>query len=205
MPGMTDYYLRVPFLTLLRLQRWDDVLAYPTPFPQAIISGALWHYARAMALAAKKDNAKAAQEQSLFESARKAIPPGTMFVFNPADKIMELASTVLAARLAQGEEAVSGWRRAVALQDALLYDDPPPWYFPVRESLGAELLRLNRPQEAEQVFRENLRRNPKNPRGLFCLWRAVLAQGRAEDADWLQQQFAKVWKGPPLDPTLDNF
>jgi len=205
MPEVTDYYLRVPFLTLLRLQRWDDVLAYPKPLPQAIMSGALWHYARAMALAAKKDNAQAAEEQSLFESARKAIPPGTMFVFNPADKIMELASTVLRARLAQGQESLSLWGQAVAQQDAPLYDDPPPWYYPVRESLGAALLRLNRPQEAEQVFRENLRRNPKNPRGLFCLWRAVIAQGRMESADWLQQQFAQVWKGPALDPTLENF
>jgi len=202
---MTDYYLRVPFLTLLRLQRWDDVLAYPKPVPRAAMSGALWHFARAMALAAKKENAQASDEQLLFEVARNAIPAGTMFLFNPADKIMELASTVLRARLAQGEESIPLWRQAVAQQDALLYDDPPPWYYPVRESLGAALLRLNRPQEAEKVFRENLRRNPRNPRGLFCLWRAVLAEGQAENADWLHQQFGEVWKGSALDPTLESF
>jgi len=205
MPEMTDYYLRVPVLTLLRLQRWDDVLTYPQPIPRAIMSVALWHYARAMALAAKKENAQAIEEQRQFEGARKAIPAGTMFLFNPADKIMELAYTVIQARLAQGEESVSLWRQAVALQDALLYDDPPPWYYPARESLGSALLRLNHPQEAESVFRENLRRNPRNPRGLFCLWRAVLAEGRAENADWLRQQFAEAWKGPALDPTLENF
>jgi tetratricopeptide (TPR) repeat protein len=205
MPEMNDYYLRVPFLALLRLERWDDLLAYPKPIPRAVMSGALWHYARAMALAAKKENARATEEQRLFEAARNEIPASTMFGFNPADKIMELASTALRARLAQGEESLSLWRQAVAQQDALLYDDPPPWYYPVRESLGAALLHLNRPQEAEQVFRANLRRNRRNPRGLFCLWRAVLAQGRAEDSDWLHQQFAEVWKGPALDPTLENF
>jgi tetratricopeptide (TPR) repeat protein len=205
MPEMTDYYLRVPFLTLLRLQRWDDVLAYPKPIPHAIMSGALWHYARAMALMAKKENAQANEEQHLFEAARNAIPTGTMFVFNPADKIMQLASTVLRARFAEGDESISLWRQAVAQQDALLYDDPPAWYYPLRESLGAALLRLNRPQEAEQIFRENLRRNPRNPRDLFCLWRAVLAQGQAENADRLHQQFVEVWKGPALDPSLKDF
>src|SRR5215467_2766606 len=169
------------------------------------MSNALWHYARAMAFAAKKQDAQANEEQRQFEAARNTISAGTMFLFNPADKIMQLASTVLRARLARGEESISLWRQAVAQQDALLYDDPPPWYYPVRESLGAALLILKRLQEAEQVFRENLRRNPRNPRGLFCLWRAVLAQGRAENADWLHQQFAEVWKGPALDPTLESF
>jgi hypothetical protein len=46
---------------------------------------------------------------------------------------------------------------------------------------------------------------PRNPRGLFCLWRAVLAQGQAENADWLHQQFVEVWKGPALDPSLKDF
>src|SRR5215467_999569 len=109
MPEMTDYYLRVPFLTLLRLQRWDDLLAYAKPIPRAIMSNALWHYARAMAFAAKKENVQANEEQRLFEAARNAIPTGTMFLFNPADKIMQLASTVLHARLAQGEESISLW------------------------------------------------------------------------------------------------
>ena len=205
MPEMTDYYLRVPFLTLLRLQRWDDVLAYPKPIPQAIMSGALWHYARTMALAAKRENAQATEEQRLFEAARNVIPAGTMFVFNPADKIMELASTVLRARLSAGEESIALWRQAVALQDALLYDDPPAWNYPLRESLGAALYRAGRFAEAEQVFRENLRRNPRNPRGLFCLWRAVLAQGRNDDAEWIHRQFTEVWKGAMLDPSLEHF
>jgi Flp pilus assembly protein TadD len=93
----------------------------------------------------------------------------------------------------------------VAQQDALLYDDPPAWNYPLRESLGAALYRASRFAEAEEVFRENLRRMPRNPRGLFCLWRAVLAQGRNDDAAWIHHQFTEVWKGVGLDPSLENF
>jgi Flp pilus assembly protein TadD len=128
-----------------------------------------------------------------------------MFVFNPAGKIMELASAVLRARLSAGEESIALWQQAVALQDALLYDDPPTWNYPLRESLGAALYRTGRFAEAEQVFRENLGRNPRNPRGLFCLWRAVLAQGRNDDAEWMYRQFTQVWKGAILDSSLENF
>jgi tetratricopeptide (TPR) repeat protein len=205
MPEMMDYFLRVPFLTLLRSQQWDQLLAYPQPVSHAIMSRALWHFARAMAFAAKKDSARAREEQRLLEESRKSIPAGTMFVFNPAGKIMELASAVLRARLSAGEESIALWQQAVALQDALLYDDPPAWNYPLRESLGAALYRTGRFAEAEQVFRENLRRNPRNPRGLFCLWRAVLAQGRNDDAEWIHRQFTEVWKGAILDPSLENF
>jgi hypothetical protein len=31
--------------------------------------------------------------------------------------------------------------KAVSLQDQLRYDEPPAWYYPVRESLGGEYLR----------------------------------------------------------------
>jgi hypothetical protein len=53
--------------------------------------------------------------------------------------------------------------------DALTYDEPPPWYFPIRESLGAALLRNGQAAEAEEVFREDLKRNRCNGRSLFGL------------------------------------
>jgi len=205
MPEMNDYYLRVPFLTRLRLQQWDAVLAYPQPIAPAVMSRPLWHFARAMAFAAKKDAAHAREEQHAFEESRKAIPAGMIFGLNPAGKIMDLASAVLRARLSLGDESIGLWQQAVTQQDALLYDDPPAWNWPLRESLGAVLYRAGRFAEAEQVFRENLRRNPRNPRGLFCLWRSVLSQGRSVDAEWLHRQFTEVWKGSSLDSSLENF
>ena len=73
-------------------------------------------------------------------------------------------------------------RAAVAEQDTHWFTEPPPWYFPVRQSLGAVLLQAGRAREAEQVYREDLRRNPGNGWSLFGLTRSLRAQGKTAEA-----------------------
>ncbi|HYV41758.1 MAG TPA: hypothetical protein VEO02_08225, partial [Thermoanaerobaculia bacterium] len=89
---------------------------------------------------------------------------------------------------------IESWRKAVALQDGLSYDEPPPWYYPVRESLGSALLRDGQAGEAEKVFREDLAKNPRNGRSLFGLLEALKAQKKTADAVWVDRQFAAAWK-----------
>jgi len=86
------------------------------------------------------------------------------------------------------------WRRAVEVQDRLNYDEPPDWYYPVRESLGGALLRAGRPAEAETVFRADLERNPRNPRSLFGLAESLRAQKKAADAAWVRAAFEGAWR-----------
>jgi tetratricopeptide (TPR) repeat protein len=196
MPDMSDYYSPNRLFLLLRFARWDDVLAEPAPDSKMIITAAFRHYARALAYAGKGDRAKALEEQRAFSAARAAIPPQTIFLFNPADKIMNIAALVLEARLAtDADSAIPIWRRAVEAQDALLYDDPPAWYYWIRQSLGAALLRSGRAAEAEPVFREGLRRAPRNPHLLFGLWKCLEAEGRSSDARWVQRELAASWRG----------
>ena len=196
MPDMSDYYLSNRLFLLLRFARWDDVLAEPAPDGRMIMTAALRHYARVLAYAGKGDRAKSLEEQRVFSAARAAIPKQTMFLFNPADKIMNIAALVLEARLAaDANSAIPIWRRAVEAQDALSYDEPPAWYYWIRQSLGAALLRNGRAADAETVFREGLRRSPRNPRLLFGLWKCLEAQGRSSDADWVQREFATSWRG----------
>lgn len=196
MPDMSDYYLPNRLFLLLRFARWDDVLAEPAPDSRMIMTVALRHYARALAYAGKGDRAKSLEEQRAFSAARAAIPQKTMFLFNPADKIMNIAALVLEAQLAtNANSAIPIWRRAVEAQDALSYDEPPAWYYWIRQSLGAALLRSGHAAEAEPVFREGLRRSPRNPRLLFGLWKCLEAQGRSSGAGWVQRQFAASWRG----------
>ena len=196
MPGMSDYYSPNRLFLLLRFARWDDVLAETAPDSKMMMTAALGHYARALAYAGKGDRAKSLEEQRAFPAARTAIPQQTIFLFNPADKIMNVAALVLEARLAtDANSAISIWRRAVEAQNALSYDDPPAWYYWIRQSLGAALLRSGRAAEAEPVFREGLRRSPRNPRPLFGLWKCLEAQGRSSDAGWVQREFAASWCG----------
>jgi tetratricopeptide (TPR) repeat protein len=208
MPDMSDYYLPNRLFLLLRFARWDDVLAESAPDSRMMMTAALRHYARALAYAGKSDRARSLEEQRAFSAARAAIPPQTMFVFNPADKIMNVAELVLEARLAtNADSAIPIWQRAVEAEDALLYDDPPPWYYWIRQSLGAALLRNGRAAQAETVFREGLRRSPRNPRLLFGLWKCLEAQGKSSDAGWVQREFAASWRGedPATSLRMEDF
>ena len=117
---------------------------------------------------------------------------------NSVENVLKVAASVLEARLASDERsAVALWERAVQAQDELIYDEPPPWYFPVRESWGGALLRNGQAVEAEVVFREDLRRNRRNGRSLFGLMESSKAQKKDIDAEWVKE-YEAAWKGAPL-------
>jgi hypothetical protein len=57
---------------------------------------------------------------------------------------------------------------------------------------------------AEKVFREDLDRNPRNPRSLWGLRQALLQQKREYDAGFVQKQFEASWKGGAQALKLDD-
>jgi Flp pilus assembly protein TadD len=108
---------------------------------------------------------------------------------------MDLAAANLDARL---DGSVAKWRRAVELQDDLVYDEPPAWYYPIRESLGAALIQSGDAGGAEQVFREGLRRSPHNGRMLFGLLESLKAQKKTAALAWVEREYQAAWKGAEL-------
>ena len=102
------------------------------------------------------------------------------------------------------DAAIQDLREAVAIQDTLKYGEPPDWFFPVRESLGAALLKNGDASGAEKVFREDLDRNPRNPRSLFGLQQALMQQHRDYDAGFIESQFEASWKGGASQLKLDD-
>jgi len=97
--------------------------------------------------------------------------------------------------MARGDRAaaIAAYRRAIAAEDALDYDEPDDWFYPTRESLGAALLRDHQYAEAEKVFREDLRKNKNNPRSLYGLAAALRGQKKSDAP--AKTQFAKMWRG----------
>jgi tetratricopeptide (TPR) repeat protein len=192
---MMEALAQIPLLVQLRFHRWDEVLKAPAPDPELLLSRSFWHYSRALALAANGKGSEAAEEQRAFEAVRKEVPAKAMPGNNTTDKVLGVAAAVLEARLANDPDtAITHWRRAVELEDALAYGEPPDWYYPVRESLGAALLRAGQAAEAEQVFREDLKRNRRNGRSLFGLMVSLKAQRRITESELVSQEFARAWK-----------
>ncbi len=194
MTEMVDSFAGFPMLMRVRFGAWDEILAAAQPAEKLPVDTAIWRYARASAFAGLGQRDEALKEQTLFELARQKVSPKAPWLNNPAKDILAIASEVLAGRLTKGAPAIAHWARAAALQDALVYDEPPGWYYPVRESWGAELLRSGRAAEAETVFREGLRRSPKNGRILFGLLESLKAQKKDAAAEWVQREFDAAWK-----------
>jgi tetratricopeptide (TPR) repeat protein len=206
---MLEGFRLYPLMVDLRFHRWDTILATPEPERARALSHAFWRYARAMALAGQGKVRDAAAEQRRFERERAAVrPEGQYLINNKAGDLLTLASATLDAQFAaaRGDQsvAIEAWRRAVQLEAALAYDEPPAWFYAVRQSLAAALLRAGEEVEAERVLREALATHPRDGRLLYGLWQALLAQGRSNEAVLVQEQFARAWQGATTQLTLDQ-
>jgi tetratricopeptide (TPR) repeat protein len=203
--ALVDPFAAWPLFTWLRAGRWDEILRMPEPDPALRSTPAVRHFARALALIAKGQREEASKEKTAFDAALAKVPPGWIWINNKARDVLGVAAATLDARLAPNSvEEIAHWRRAVLRQDALVYDEPPDWYYPVRESLGAALLRARRPAEAESVFREGLRRSPRNPRMLFGLLESLNAQNKQDGAAWVRREFERSWKRADLTLSIGD-
>ncbi|HWZ99394.1 MAG TPA: hypothetical protein VN025_16670 [Candidatus Dormibacteraeota bacterium] len=209
MMPMLDGFTMTPLWVDARFSKWDAILARPEPPVELAETHLMWRYTRTLAHAAQHDSAKTAAEFAAFQKEEAAISADVPFGLQSSSKGVHLiAREVLAARIAdtQGklDDAIKHWQAAVEAQDKLAYDEPADWYYPVRESLGAAFVKVNKPYDAEMAFREDLRRNPRNPRSLFGLREALTAQQLNTDAAWVDRQFKEGWKNADVELRLGD-
>jgi tetratricopeptide (TPR) repeat protein len=196
-----------PYFAHAQFSPPDTTLALPDPGDDLPIVKAAWHYARGVALAMRGEADAAQSEVAALRSLAddrdwSAIVESGV----PAPEILALAQHVMKGRIAQAggdaKAAVEAFQRAVEIQDALPYLEPPYWYYPVRQSLGAALLEAGRPEEAERVFRRGLAQHPHHAWLLYGLHRAQQAQGETDAADATKARFRAAWQGAPDGPAL---
>jgi hypothetical protein len=204
-------FMTIPMAVEIRFHHWNEILKMPSPDAGMKTATVFWHFGRGMALAGTGKVAEAEAEYKIVSDAEAATPPDVIFqmpINNKAKDIMKIAKDVLGAKIAvakkDNDDAIAMLRDAVAIQDTLKYGEPPDWFFPVRESLGATLLMNGDSTGAEKVFREDLGRNLRNPRSLWGLRQALLQQKRAYDAGFVQKQFETSWKGGAQALKLDD-
>jgi tetratricopeptide (TPR) repeat protein len=186
----------------VRFHHWNEILKMPQPDATMKTATVFWHFGRGLALAGTGKLTEAEAEYKIVSDAEAATPPDVIFqmpINNKAKDIMKIAKDVLGAKVAVAKKdndgAIAMLREAIAIQDTLKYGEPPDWFYPVRESLGAVLLMSGDAAGAEKVFRDDLEKNLRNPRSLWGLHQALLQQKRAYDAGYIQKQFEASWKG----------
>jgi predicted negative regulator of RcsB-dependent stress response len=203
-------FMTVPLAVEVRFHKWNEILKTPQPDAAMQTATVFWHFARGLALAATGKLEGAEAEYKVVAEAEEKTPDDAIFqmpINNKTKDILKIAENVLGAKIAlmknDMDATVSQLRAAVAVQDTLKYDEPQDWFYPVRESLGAVLLKIGDDAGAEEVFRADLERNPRNPRSLFGLEQALKAQDKAYDAGFVRKQFDASWKGA-APPKVDD-
>jgi tetratricopeptide (TPR) repeat protein len=204
-------FTTIPLAVEMRFHHWNEILKMPAPDPAMQATTIFWHFGRGMALAGTGKVNAAEAEYKIVSDAQAATPADAIFqmpINNKTKDILEIAKDVLGAKIAEAKKDNAGaivmLREAVAIQDTLKYGEPPDWFYPVRESLGATLLLSGDAAGAEKVFREDLEKNLRNPRSLWGLHQALLKEKRDYDAGFIRKQFEASWKGGAQALKLDD-
>lgn len=178
---------------ILAMKAPDARLAYPT---------AMRHYARATAFALQRNRAGFDREIAALAGMRERVDFKPMIDQGvPATDLLLLAETVARGRWAYANgrfgEAVRHYGQAAEIETRIPYMEPPYWYYPVQQSLGAALLRVGKPGEAADAFTAALARTPNNGWALYGLAAAERAQGRTAFANAAQAALKRTWLGDP--------
>ncbi len=185
------------------------VLALPAPGGGFPYVQAMWHYARGVAFAARGDAAASSAEAEAIETIGRTADFADLTAGGvPAKEVLAIARHVVLARIARARgdlaAAIREFEAASALEDRLAYMEPPYWYYPVRQSLGAVLLLSGQAERAEQEFRAALARAPHNGWALYGLLEAARARGDRRAADDAAAALDRAWAGDRRLLSLDR-
>ena len=178
----------------------EEILALPDPGDDFPFVRGHWHYARGVAHALEGNLDAALAEQEAIERiiAEADLDP-LEEQYLPARDVLGIANHVLEARIAQacGEwaSAEHHLEEAIALEDTIAYMEPPYWYYPVRQTLGAVRLQAGNPLGARHAFEEVLERQPNNAWALWGLWQIERERGDHWAEELAEDAFRDAWLG----------
>ena len=207
--GAYETFLSQPLYVMVRFGLWDQALAEPEPTKGNRFMQGVWHYARGMAFANTNKTRQANKELAALRKVRGKMPADYLIGFGTGPTLLNIAELLLAGDLASKsgdhDQALGLLGRAVRLEDSLLYNEPPDWYFPTRHVFGALLLDAGYPKEAEVIFWEDLRKNPGNGYSLYGLYQAQQAAGNAAGADATKAKFDASWAAADVALSSSRF
>ena len=195
-----QHFAVIPLYAYVTFGKWNEIFNYEKPQNDRPYMQAVWHYARAMAFIAKNELENAEIEITKLEdySSNQEIEELSIWGINSAGLLIKIAYQVslgeLEAKKKNYDSAISHLIKSVEYEDQLRYDEPPTWFYPCRQNLGAVLIEAGKYNEAQVVYEENLNEIPNNGWGLFGLQLALLKQGKDLEAAEIQQKFKDAWQ-----------
>lgn len=200
--GWVQVIYAAPYQAMAQFATPDAILAMPAPDARLPYVAAMAHYARAVAFAERRDQAGFEREIAAMDALSRADAFADLTAqATPANDLVALAREVARGRFAAAagryDKAAGFYRQAIAIESRIPYQEPPYWYYPVNQSLGAALFLAGRPAEASDAFRTALAQTPRNGWALYGLARSEAAQGRKAEAEAARLAFVRAWAGRP--------
>jgi tetratricopeptide (TPR) repeat protein len=206
---IADGFMPTALHVLIRFGKWQEILDEPEPEEWRLFSRAERHFARSVALSVLGRVAEAKQELEAMDAVTQHITDEWAMGNNPARDVLAVARTMaegeIAFREGRTDKAFALLRRAVSMEEGLRYDEPPGWMQPVRHALGALLLADNRAAEAEETYREDLVRHPKNAWSLMGLEQALRKRGKTQEAVTMREEVEKAWARADVKPVASCY
>ncbi|MCF2514474.1 tetratricopeptide repeat protein [Sphingomonas sp. G124] len=189
-----------PYFATLQFASPAEVLAMPEPDPRLVYVQGIRHYVRAVAYA--EQNNRRGFDRELADLKRlqgsELLKP-MVDQGMPAPDLLALAEHVALGKQASFRgrhlQAADHFRAALAIENGIPYMEPPWWYYPVNQSLGAALYRAGKYEEARQAFTAALAKYPGNGWALYGLAMAERAQGRPAQAAAARAALGRAWLG----------
>jgi tetratricopeptide (TPR) repeat protein len=191
-----------PYLAYAQFAAPRTVLALKAPDRRLAYVTAMWRYARATAYARLRDDSGFNREMAALGRIRASTDFKPMTDLGvPAPDLLLLADKVARAKrdYARGRfaSAAALYREAAAIEDRISYMEPPYWYYPVRQSLGAALYRAGDHKGARQAFVHALAQYPNNGWALYGLAETHRALGERLSETAARAAFQRAWLGDP--------
>ncbi|SFS55015.1 hypothetical protein SAMN04487906_0809 [Zhouia amylolytica] len=163
-----QHFYMIPYYVAVKLGKWDDILAMELVTDTLKYPNAVQNYARGMAYLGKGnlDEAKKELAALKLKAQDESLEDMTIWGINSMSNIVQIAEKVLEAELLASEEkydeSIALLKEAVAIEDALNYQEPPDWFFSVRHHLGAVQIEAGAYEDAIATYEEDLKVLPRN-------------------------------------------
>jgi tetratricopeptide (TPR) repeat protein len=177
---------------MIRFGRFDEVLLV-TARPTNEVQAGLWDFAMGYAHLKQGQTDKAAEYRA--KVTQLAGTSKSAFRRHSAANLLGIGAGILEGEMKRMAGDVAGsiepFTRAVELEMKLEYDEPEPLPFSPRHWLGAALIELKRFDEAERVYRDDLKEHPRNGWSLLGLKQALASRGM--DTAGVEKDLAAAW------------
>ena len=203
--GTLQHYYAFPYYTAVKFALWDDILQMKNVDPTLKYPEAIRHFARGMAFLGKSQMNDAQEELRKIKlyAQDESLKEVTIWGINNVHQLIEIAWRVLEGEVKsqsdQLDSSIELLNEAVALEDALQYQEPTDWMLSVRHHLGAVLLENEMPKDAIEVYKKDLFKWPKNGWALKGLSNAYITLGLDDHAEEANHHFERAWSQADIE------